>query len=158
MSITLTPAELNEMMEKAVTAAVNAVNMGTTPHETTSRPILKRAERPEIDLGSNEAQWAFFNEEWKSYKRRTAMDEDHVVDELRACCTKELRKTLFDFVGSSTLETMDEIALLEKIKEAAVIGKNVAVHRKEFYGKTTEKQSTCSYHVYGQRVTNATLS
>ena len=54
-------------------------------------------------------------------------------DELRACCSKELRKTLFDFVGSSVIDAFTEDQLLEKIRETAVIGKNKAVHRKEFY-------------------------
>ena len=121
MAVTLSQEQLKTMMENAVTAAVNALNL-TTPaaEETTTRSTIKRAERPEIDLGANEAQWSFFLDEWKSYKRRTSIEESQLVDELRACCSKELRKTLFDFVGSATLETIQEPTLLEKIKGSAV--------------------------------------
>ena len=61
------------------------------------------------------------------------MKPANVSDELRKCCTKGLRKTLFDFVGSTTPGTLSEEGILEKIKVSAVIGKNKAVHRKEFY-------------------------
>ena len=88
---------------------------------------------PEIDLGYSETQWAFFLDEWQVYKRRAALKEENLTDELRASCSKDLRKTLFDFVGSAALANLTEAALLEKIKSAAVIGKNKAVHRKEFY-------------------------
>ena len=40
---------------------------------------------------------------------------------------------LFDFVGSSTINTLSEDDLLASIKRLAVKGKNVAVHRQEFY-------------------------
>ena len=39
---------------------------------------------------------------------------------------------LFDFVGSSTIDTLSEDDLLASIKRLAVKGKNVAVHRQEF--------------------------
>ena len=41
---------------------------------------------------------------------------------------------LFDFIGSSTIDTPSEDDLLASIKRLAVKGKNVAVHRQEFYG------------------------
>ena len=142
MSVTLTQDQLKQMMEDAVTAAVSALQVAAAAPSELSRSTVKRAERPEIDLGSNEAQWAFFVDEWKCYKRRTSMKPDQVVDELRASCTKELRKTLFNFVGSSNLETVDEDSLLKQIKAAAVIGKNVAVHRKEFYATAQSPAKT----------------
>ena len=64
------------------------------------------------------------------------MKPANVSDEQRAFCTKGLRKTLFDFVGSTTLGTLSEEGLLEKIKVSAVIGKNKTVHSKEFYDIT----------------------
>ena len=130
MSIQLTEAQLQELIQGAVTAAVQA----TAQSQPTTR--VKHADRPEVDVGCSESQWTFFTDEWKSYKRRTGLSDARAVDELRASCTKELRKVLFDLVGGSTLETISEELLLEKIKSAAVVGKNIAVHRKEFYNKT----------------------
>ena len=97
-----------------------------------AKPRVKAPERPQIDLGSSETQWAFFNDEWELYKRRASLKPENLTDELRACCSLELRKTLFDLLGS-TLKSLDEKDLLEKIRSVAVVGKNKAVHRKEFY-------------------------
>ena len=94
---------------------------------------MKAPERPEVGLGFSETQWAFFKDEWKLYKRRASLTPDQINDELRSCCSKELRKTLFDFVGSAAIDGYTEAELLLKIKQTAVIGKNKAVHRKEFY-------------------------
>ena len=67
------------------------------------------------------------------YRRRASLQTSQVKDELRVCCSRELRKTLFDFVRSSTIEGFTEAELLVKIQETAVIGKNKSVHREEFY-------------------------
>ena len=130
MSITITEEQLQNLLK----AAVGAVQQGANDDGNgNDRPRVKNPERPEIDLGYSETQWAFFLDEWDVYKRRAALKAEHLTDELRACCSKDLRKTLFDFVGSSTLAKLSEQQLLEKIKSAAVIGKNRAVHRKEFH-------------------------
>lgn len=130
MSINITEEQLQNLIKAAVSAAAG-VSGGNA--SGTDRPRVKNPERPEIDLGYSETQWAFFLDEWQVYKRRAALKNENLTDELRASCSKDLRKTLFDFVGSATLATLTEAALLEKIKSAAVIGKNKAVHRKEFY-------------------------
>ena len=127
-----TADQLKDIMQ----AAMTAVQAQSPPPQATNdetRPRLKAPERPEVDLGYSETQWAFFEDEWKLYKRRAALQPTQINDELRACCSKELRRTLFDFVGSSTIENFTETELLQKIRETAVIGKNKAVHRKEFY-------------------------
>ena len=113
---------LAESLKTALTAAGSNGN-----------PRVKSPERPEVGLGFSETRWAFFINEWELYKRRTSLKTENVTDELRACCSMELRKTLFDFLGSASLASLSEIQLLEKIRSAAVIGKNKAVHRKEFY-------------------------
>ena len=133
--MTVTPEQLQAIMQAALTAvqnnqgAENSNNRGSNE----ARPRIKAPERPEIDLGCSETQWAFFEDEWMLYKRRASLQTSQVKYELRACCSRELRKTLFDFVGSSTIEGFTEAELLAKIQETAVIGKNKSVHRKEFY-------------------------
>ena len=136
MSIQSTPEQLKEMMTGAVTAALQAAQIPPSTPTPPQPPHVSQAQRPErpgIDIGVNESQWAFFADEWKCYKRRAYVNENEVVDELRPSCTKELRKVLFDFLGSSTLQLVTEEQLLEKIKSAAVISKKMSVHRKEFY-------------------------
>ena len=128
--MSITEDQLQAILAASLKTALAAV--GSTTNDN-SRPRVKCPERPEIDLGFSETQHAFFLDEWKIYKRRAALKPEHITDELRACCSKDLRKTLFDFVGSTTLSSLGEDELLEKIKATAVIGKNKAVHRKEFY-------------------------
>ena len=129
-----------EQLQQIVQAAITAVNAQSTTNNAQpgnndggARPRLKAPERPEVDLGFSETQYAFFEDEWKLYKRRAALTPDQINDELRSCCSKELRKTLFDFVGTTAIDGYTEAQLLLKIKQTAVIGKNKAVHRKEFY-------------------------
>ena len=122
--------QLQLILAESLKTALTAV--GKQP-DGDPKPRVKCPERPEVDLGFSETQWAFFIDEWDLYKRRASLKPEHLTDELRACCSKELRKTLFDLVGSSTLKSLGETDLLEKIRSVAVIGKNKAVHRKEFY-------------------------
>ena len=122
-----------EQLQQIVQAAITAANAQSQTNVGGARPRLKAPERPEVDLGFSETQWAFFEDEWKLYKRPAALTPDQINDELRSCCSKELRKTLFDFVGSAAIDGYTEAELLLKIKQTAVIGKNKAVHRKEFY-------------------------
>ena len=111
MSITITEEQLQNLLK----AAVGAVQQGANDDGNgNDRPRVKNPERPEIDLGYSETQWAFFLDEWDVYKRRAALKAEHLTDELRACCSKDLRKTLFDFVGSSTLAKLSEQQLFRR--------------------------------------------
>ena len=125
--MSLTSEQLQTILAASLKTALDAVASAD------EKPRVKAPERPDIDLGSSETQWAFFKDEWDVYKRRSGLKQEQVTDELRACCSKELRKTLFDFVGSATLSSLGENDLLERIKSSAVVGKNQSVHRKEFY-------------------------
>lgn len=63
---------------------------------------------------------------------------DDAPRELRSCCSEDLRLTLFELVGSS-IDTLNEKALIEEIRKAAVKCKNTAVHRQEFYSMRQEE-------------------
>ena len=127
--MSITEAQLQLILAESLKTALAAVGNN---QDDGAKPRVKAPERPQIDLGSSETQWAFFNDEWELYKRRASLKPENLTDELRACCSLELRKTLFDLLGS-TLKSLDEKDLLEKIRSVAVVGKNKAVHRKEFY-------------------------
>ncbi len=127
-NMAVTPEQLQQIMQ----AALTVVN-GQSQSNAEARPRLKPPERPDVYLGFSETQWAFFADEWRLYKRRAELKPNQLKDELRACCSKELRRTLFDFVGGSAIDALDEPQLLEKIRVTDVIGKDKAVHRKEFY-------------------------
>ena len=52
---------------------------------------------------------------------------------MRAACSTELKRDLFDFLGGDVIDTLTEQELLDNMKTLAIQGKNKAVHRKEFY-------------------------
>ena len=106
------------------------------PAPTHKPSNLKKPDRPEVDLGISDAQWSFFNNEWDIYKKRAGLEGDDLKLELRAACTVDLRRNLFDFIGEKGLSLCDEANLLKHIKQIAVEGKNPAVHRQEFYAIT----------------------
>ena len=67
----LTQEQLQNIMQAAL-AAVQGQSQAVT---TESRPRLKPPERPEVDLGFSETQWAFFEDEFKLYKPRAACNQ-----------------------------------------------------------------------------------
>ena len=69
--------------------------------------------------------------EWQLYRSQANLPDSSPA-ELRACCTKDLRLALFEFIGPA-LDTYNESDLLDKLRMIIVNGKNVAVHRQEFY-------------------------
>ena len=132
--------------------ACNLLNIHAFCHDsrnTTSKSNnlkLSKPNRPSVELNINDNQWIFFIEEWSRYKRRSNIsDPQDLSDELLACCSLELRKTLFDFIGS-TLSNLPEEDLLNSIKQCAVQGKSKNVHRYEFSQFAQEQnQSPQSY-------------
>ena len=141
MSVQITTEQLNKLLADTVTAALQA-SQGTqvtsdapiTESNPTSRTQAKKPDRPALDQGIDDLQWQFFTEEWKLYKRMANLTANiDIVDELRSCCSRDLRRSLFDFVGGDNLQEVTEGELLEKLKSIAVIGKNIAVHRQEFH-------------------------
>lgn len=99
------------------------------PNANTRKP-----DRPAVDLECSETQWLFFVDEWGMYKRKANLHgPTDITDELRSCCTVELRQALFNSIGSERLSQVTEDNLLAEIKKTAVRGKNMAVHRSEFH-------------------------
>ena len=104
----------------------------SAPHPCITR--TKKPDRPGIDTGCSESEWAFFNREWNIYTKRSCITGDELKHELNAACTTELRRCLLNFVGESELDKCTHEKLLCYIKEIAVESKNISVHRQEFYG------------------------
>ena len=57
--------------------------------------------------------------------------ETVIRNELRACCSEEVDRMLFNFVGAA-LKTATEVQLLNHIKSIAVVGVHKEVHRQKF--------------------------
>ena len=80
-------------------------------------------------------------------------DEDEKTMELRACCSADVNKLLFDFVGPATLNTATESSLLAHIKSVSVkacIKTCIGWHSSR-YGKRTTNQSLSMLPAYKRR-------
>ena len=117
-----------------------ADHAGPTP--TKSNNKCKKPDRPEVSLDITESQYAFFKEEWRIYKTRCGLQPEEITLELRAACTTELRRSLFDFIGIDALNSATEDNLLDHIEKVAVKAKNTAVHRQEFYSMSQAPDET----------------
>ena len=62
----------------------------------------KKPERPIIQPNLDDQEWALFEDSWGRYKKMCKLDEGDVENvrlELRECCSPEVNKFLFEYVG-----------------------------------------------------------
>ena len=83
----------------------------------TSRPRPDKLPRPEIGEGATEADWEYFSDRWHRYKRSTALENQTAVDQLWACCTTELSRSVYDS-GMRSTSTESELQVNKSSKEA----------------------------------------
>ena len=93
----------------------------------------KRPDRPVIEANISDNDWALFEDTWKRYKAMTGLtSEDKIRMELRASCSPDVNKLLFEFVGPTILDRASEVELMGHIKGIAVKGLHKEVHRMNF--------------------------
>ena len=86
----------------------------------------KRPDRPVINAAIDDREWALFKDTWSRYKTMigvssaTPGDLDTIRLELRAACSTEVNRMLFEFVGPDALNICTEDQLLTRIKSIAV--------------------------------------
>ena len=76
-----------------------------------------------------------FDDAWSHYKKMvgvTAVDVETICMELRACCSIDVNRMLFEFMGKETLDTCSENELLAHIKSVAVEQVHPEVHQMNF--------------------------
>ncbi len=113
-----------------VTAGVPAV---TTTND--SRYNTKKPDRPVIDSELDDCDWELFLDTWYRYKDMIfvpATDVNTIRNEIRAACSNEVNKLLFEYVGKTKLNNCTETQLLDYVKSVAVKVKHKEVHRVEF--------------------------
>ena len=132
--LSITQDDIQKIVQNAISgalqfqAAAQAAASAAAP-----QPNNIKTERPVIDIGLDEGSWAFFLEEWEEYKKRARLPAGQINSELRACCTTDLRRELFDFYGPGGMDIMSEEELLGNVRTLSVKGKNKSVHKQEFY-------------------------
>ena len=106
-----------------------------TPDTASSQRETKkrRPDRPVIEANLSDSDWALFIDTWSRYKAILAMTNvDEIRMELRAACSPDVNKLLFEIVGPSTLNVASEEEMLAHIKSVAVKGVHKEVHRMNF--------------------------
>ena len=92
-----------------------------------------KLDRPVVEANISDCDWALFEDSWRRYKVMAALTNvDNVRMELRAACSGDVNKLLFEFVGPEILDAASESELLGHIKAIAVKGLHKEVHRMNF--------------------------
>ena len=93
----------------------------------------KTPDCPIVNANIDEREWELFKDSWQRYKTMTGLiNADSIRMELRAACSPDVNKLLFEFIGSTTLDTTTEQDLLEHIRSTAVKTTHKEVHRINF--------------------------
>ena len=93
---------------------------------------VQKHERPVIELGSSNGDWALFMDTWNQYKEMCKLTNPSTIcNELRMASTPDLNRLLFNLMGA--LNTTSEDQLLQYIKIVAVRELHKEVHRQNFH-------------------------
>ena len=106
-----------------------------TAGNTSGNSKFKKPDRPVINAGIDDRDWALFLDTWSRYKSMVGVsdtDVDTIRQELRTACSPEVNKLLFEYVGASKLNECTEVNLLDHIKSVAVKTVHKEVHRMAF--------------------------
>ena len=124
---------LQQMMELMKQQMDQITRLSTENAVLRQSPAVKRPDRPTIEANSSDSDWALFLDTWGRYKRMTKVTaRDDITMELRACCSTDVNKLMFDIVGPVVLDNASEAELLAHIKSVAVKGVHKEVHRLTF--------------------------
>ena len=115
--------------------ATPATAAPTTSTTTATRYNSKKPDRPNIETDLDDTEWVLFLDSWTRYKQMLNIPDTEVTiirNELRAACSEQVNKLLFEYIGGDKLNTCTETELLNHIKSVAVKITHKAVHRVEF--------------------------
>ena len=115
----------------------NTLRTTTTTNNNPSgqqKPKTKAPDRPIVNTNTDEREWELFKDSWGRYKLLAGITDDNLIQmELRAACSQDVNKLLFEYVGAATLNSATEEELLTHIKSIAVKGTCKEVHRMNFF-------------------------
>ena len=105
----------------------------TEGRTTTTAKKTKTPDRPNVEANIDDREWELFKDSWSCYKTMTNLTTTEEIRlELRAACSNEVNKLLFEFIGAATLDVCTEEDLLGHIRAVAVKGTHKEVHRLSF--------------------------
>ena len=119
-SVQLSEEQFQTLLGRLSTGNANANANGGGAAAVSSQTV--KAVRPSIDLDMTESEWeVFVDDQWARFKRMAKLTVvSEIRDNLRACCSIQLNKRLFDVKGVSLLNAASEEDLLSWIKAIAV--------------------------------------
>ena len=87
----------------------------------------KELPRPTLEEDITEQEWNHFIVKWNRYKRSclSRASDNHIVDQLRACCSEQLERMIYK---QGVSETVTETALLATIKKMSVKKQNILLN------------------------------
>ena len=113
-------AELLTLVKDHMTLMKEQQERSLTPSASPSTKA-KRPDRPVINAGIDDREWTLFLDTWSRYKHMIgATDLVTIRMELRAACSPDVNKMLFEFVGPDVLNECSEEELLAYIKSIPV--------------------------------------
>ena len=129
----------------------------TTERRTPNHMKTKHPDRPLINANIDDREWELLKDTWNRYKMMTGIQGlDEIRNELRASCSEDVNKFLFEFVGAEALNTATEDELLEHIRAIAVKTTHKEVHRMNF-GKLFQSEGESITHFVARLRSQATL-
>ncbi len=109
-------------------------NATTNSVPSPQRPKKKTPDCPIVNANTDEQEWEMFKDSWNRYKTMTGItDGSTICMELRAACSRDVNRLLFEYVGADVLNAATESSLLDHIKSVAVRGTHKEVNRMKFF-------------------------
>ena len=97
--------------------------------------------RPSLDTGITEADWSYFESQWKRYKRSTRLLGQDAIDQLWACASEELGRQCHD---AGITENTTEDDLLATFKQCSIRAQNKLVNVVELLDITQAPEEPAS--------------
>ena len=124
------------------------VNGNTTNVNNQHRVKTKAPDCPAINTNTDEHEWDLFKDSWNRDKTMTAITNENVIRmELRAACSQDVNRLLFQYVGATSLNATTKNDLLQHIKSVAVKGTHKKVHRIKFFRLSQMDGETITQYV-----------
>ncbi len=128
--------QFNQMMEmmRLQMEQIKALSEENTElRQGGAQSVVKRPDRPVVEANCSDNEWDIFLDSWRRYKTMARLTRpDEVASELLTCCSADVNKSLYEFIGSAELDRSTEEQLLTHIKSVAVKGVHKEVHRLRF--------------------------
>ena len=111
---------LVQLMQQLVTLQQENIALRRNQGDHISSSV-KKPDRPRVDPESTDNDWAIFVDSWNRYKSMARLTQlSEIRNELRAACSPEIEKLLFNLIGPAALNNASEDDLLKYIKSVAV--------------------------------------